>query len=537
MQSILSIDFTSEPAALAVVEIEGRSLKVLQHLEIAFSDLLKHGRVVNDPAPPLAPQVSDGGQASETPPPSQNSPANPGSANLGSANSGSANLGQLQPAGSIAPEYVGRLKQGLGSLNFPWTTAVVTLPVADYLSLNLDLPFGDSRQIEKIIDLEVQDRVPFEVSEFLVEHRTLGRTSDNRHDVHVSMVPKPLLQTVISLCRQAGVEPTIISTAASALESFFYFAPEYFKEDCAVVLVHDEFCYVAAHVEGRVRQDRILSRAMLAAEGSENELKALVGQLRATICAAEVRYRRPIERVYLVGDPTHARELQQVLGRTVEAIQASELIKSEGIPSIGALAAPFAQDVGAPPILTNFRVREFSYHLQLGELLSGIYRLVPYLAALLVCTGLLVASVYYSRERKLETVRERMLEQVRSMMPDLKLDPSMSVGDQIQNEITKIDHELEGLGSQSKYSPLDILKEVAALLPNRPNMWFRTLSIRGTRIKITGQAPEVSDVEAFGRALRNSQKIRFRVGEPNFTDARFGTGTGKEFTFDIAVRE
>jgi len=535
-QAVLSIDCTVDPAWLQVIAVDGRSVRVIENhranLGGAFTALAMQAQGGENSTAEL---VASSGTESGT----------------AESSAGSVSPQETQPSDPKAPaskvEFAALLRAALDQIQSPYTASILVVPPSDYLSLNLDLPFGEGKQVSKILDLEVQDRIPFELDEFLVEHRVLGPLSGHGHDVHVSIIPKSFVHGIMQICKAAQLEPLIITTPASILEGVFFLGPTYFKPDAAILSWRGSTVYLALRFDGRVRVDRVIEIANLANTESE-QVKALTTELRLTLLSAEARYSRPIEHIYVVGNPAdgghfQARDLQQFLGREVEDISISDFVTANpGEAALVSVAGPFAQDMDPPPILTNFRTREFSYSLQLSEVFSGLRQLFPMFLVATLSLLISLAGYFYYRENQIAEMQQSMRAQISTLLPTLVFEPGEEVNP-IQAENAKLDKALESLGSGSldKYTALDLLKEISALMPNRAGLVIRTTTIRGNRIRLQGTAPSYGDVEAIEKALQRSKNIKFRAKPPEISGASGTTPGGaknsQNFSFDIRVEE
>jgi len=214
MQSVLSIDATNEPAIVAVTRLDGTTIEVLETHRISLAKGLT-------PTPAGDAARGDGTNAPEQP----------------------------------KLDFTTMVRS-------PWTSAVVIIAGDQYHSLNLDLPFNDSRRLNKIIDLEVQDLVPFDVDEFVLQHRTVSTNQNGTFDVHVSIMPRARLATILAACREGGIEPAVLSTATSVVGVLPKLYPS-FPRDAVVVMYRSPVYYVTFMLDGEVRSDRIIDHSIL----------------------------------------------------------------------------------------------------------------------------------------------------------------------------------------------------------------------------------------------------------------------------------
>lgn len=547
-QVILCIDATSQPGLLQLVEVEGRKARILQSFEAPLSTLFDPLRLralstSSAEESPHSGAVPDADASAEGPTTSSDNStvtSVPESSTDTLPSSGHSELSELART----------LSSVLSEVSQPYTAAVLIVPAPGYLSLNLDLPFSEPKQVQKILDFEVQDRVPFETSEFLIEHRVLplptGYTRSEGHDVHVSIVPKRVVSGVLKVCKAAQLEPLIVTTPTSCLEGLYVLAPEYFSDNSGVLYALGNQIHLGLRIHGRMRMDRILSRS---SDSPPSELlKQLGTEIKLSLVAAETRYAVKIDKLYVLGDSLDARELSSYVGRLVEPVTLTDLFGADSpvanltTPSPAALAAPFAQDDPPQPILTNFRTREFSYSLQLSELLSGLRRLGPYCMGVALIAVLWLIGSYLYRDATLKSLEQEMARALQSHAPDITFESGQEVA-AITAENAKLDRALESLGSGSldQFTALDILREISQVMPSNPGITVRSISINGNRVKLMGSAPEYKDVEAIERALQRNRSMKFRAKPPELSaglgSQPGGARSGQNFTFDIRVEE
>lgn len=401
------------------------------------------------------------------------------------------------------------------------THAVLILHPQDYLSLNLSLPFRDYKTLSRVVDLEVQDQVPFDVSEFLIQPRIVGETEGLESDVHVSATPREYLRRVLVACRREGFEPTIISTASSALAGLFLLEPERILSNSAIILAKGDFACITVSIHGQVKTDRLIH---------EEDPRVVLTELRRTLLATERRYGQKIERLYLIGDAISPSVLAKETGREVTPVE--EMKDGCGLAAMGAV---FAQDE-VTPILTNFRIREFAYNPYIKEVLRGARILLPWcMGALLLCI-LSMAGVYYSRQRELATLRGALSEQIRRAAPELQVTEGQEVR-AVQEENRRIDRQLKELGSSSRVGALEIIAELSKDVAAAGELSVRRITVNGGGMNIQGTAPDYAAVEKLERIMKTKKpalycKIRKTTGA-----SAAGQPDRRSFTFDLRICE
>lgn len=530
MQSILSLDLSTDPALVQVLEVDLRSVRILESHRFALGELFSRQDLftaasVEQLAVSSEPGSSSEPDRSQEPPPASVADLSPESM------SASTNGAVIDLRFDSMSTKIQELRNLIGSLKNPWANCIVLIPPYDQLSLNLSLPFGDQRRLEKILDLEVQDRVPFDIEEFLAEHCALGQLPDMNYDIHVAIIPKLCIQNVLRRCRQIDLEPLIITTPPSILEALYHLGPEYFSADSAVLLARDPNYYLLVRFEGKSRTDRVIRRANMEnpSEGSENEpaagsQRSVLTEIKLSLAVAEAHYQRTIDKVYVVGNSLSPGELQQFLGRNVEAVSLADLVQSNDHEvEVASLAGIFAQDSLEPPILTNFRAREFVYSPRLRELWEGLKRLTPYLMATATCAIISLFVIFYLQENKIHRMRTALQEQIHSILPGINLEEGDEVN-QILTQNSKLEEDLGKLGSPSRFSPLDAFREIALDFQSLAGVSLQSLSIaRGNYVKIQGQANGYPEVDKMDKTLRAKLDVVYcRMPQPDISRPRGG---------------
>lgn len=399
------------------------------------------------------------------------------------------------------------IRNAVDQFNTKWHDVVLVIPGFDSLSLNLELPFNDPRKIKKIINLEVQDLVPFDVEDFLVDYRVVSDQSDSKFDVHITLLPKTTMTGALDTCRKAGIDPFLVTTPAAALAAIFDLAPNYFVKNCVVIWANEPNCAVSFVLNGKMLATRILTPL-------SNEIQwapgTILQQLKVTIAAFERRYSSTVEKVYLFGSSLRSEEIQNSTGRDVEKVAISEIVSGDmTVESLAGMAAYFAID-SRPPVFNNFRVGEFAYRPQFTELIAGLRTTIPYLAIFIALVIISFGGIYYLRADKTSKMRQIMADQIAREIPDAKLQPGEETGF-VVSRINSLEGQLKELGSLSKLSPLDALLEVSKDIPVTPDLSIFNISIRESRVTVKGTVNSYPTIDKIVKALKDKNSTYCNV--------------------------
>ena len=544
MQWILSIDLSAQPCDLSLSSVEGNQVGVAAATTARLPVLAERTELCKRDISALFDSIGESlrksdSSASKTA--EEQEIVGPGDDGVSEGDAG------RDPLYEVARESVATLRASLKTFS-EWTAVSVIIPPHDHLALNLNLPFGDARNLDRIVDLEVQDVVPFELDDFLVQYAPLGPVSHGNaaldikeqvttaFDVHVGLMPRVFVKNILHLCKAAGIEPNIMTVPSSALGSVYHLGRDFFSSNSAVVFNRGDEFSMAVFINGEVRVERVLYASKLIAatnQEAEHPLKTVFTALKLMLAATERRYGTRVENVYLLGREVKGANLQQLFGRPIQGIQMRDFIKSEGaIGGLSPLGAPFAADDSNLVPLSNFRSREFSFTPKIGEFLRAFIGTTKYLLIALAAVLIGVLCTYLVRAYTISAIENSLTKQIATVIPGFTAPPS-EIRSTLRNAETKLTEELGVLASPAKVSPLDALLEILKLLPQNDTVTINSVKISGTKAQITGTAPQLSAIETVGKALRGNSGVFGKVTATPGTSAQ-----GKfNFTVDLVLAQ
>lgn len=536
MQWILSIDLSAQPCDLSLCSVEGSQIQVADANSVTLPILAERELLSKQDLVPLFEAIS----SELNKPAEKNRDDSEGEEHLEASsaerNEGDASLQEGDPSSESSfadnPMYatarasVIALKESVRQFG-EWTATSVIIPPHDHLALNLNLPFGDAKNLDRIVDLEVQDVVPFELEDFLVQYAPLGPVSQGnaaldvkeqatvQFDVHVGLMPRIFVRNMLYLCKAAGLEPNIMTVPSSALASVYHLGKDLFTTNSAVVFNRGDEFSMAVFINGEVRVERVLYASKLVGaapkDSNEHPLKAVFTALKLMLAAAERRYNTRVENVYLLGREVKGTNMQQLFGRPIQGLQLRDFIKSEGATGgLAPLGAPFAADETEKLPLSNFRTRELSFTPKIGEFLRALVGAAKYFQIAIGAILIGILSTYLVRAYTISAIQSSLTEQIANVIPNFTAPPT-EIRTELLKAESKLTEELGVLASPAKVSPLDALLEILKLIPSSENITINTIKISGTKAQITGAAPEIRAIEVLGKALKANNGVFSKV--------------------------
>ncbi len=530
MQCILGVDLSSNPCELTVSNVSGTVVEVVQRRTVDLPLFGNQRALLHQDCSQL---LADSNQTSE-----------PEDADSTATSEDESSIGpdlERELTERSVKHTVNTLREALASLEPVWTSAAVIIPPYEHLALNLSLPFGDAKNLNKIVDLEVQDVVPFELDEFLVQHSSLGplgksgtdvKAAAGSYDVHVGLLPTLYVRNILGLCSKAGLDPAVMTVPSSAAGAVFHIAKDFFQGNAAIVRNTGNAYSITLFIDGKVRAEQVVDASNLlasAANGGQVDTRPVFTALKLMVAATERRYGVRVETIYLLGVIPDQLALHQLMGRPVEPLTLNDIVTT-GDPSVGLspLGAFFAQDDSPELPLSNFRTKQFSFRPRFAEVLRALKETSGHVLAAVVMMAVAVAGVYGVREYNLSRAKNNLISELQTIVTDFPAETEDIRGALIAAE-SKISQDLGVLGSPAKITPLDALIEVIRLVPEASGVQVQSIKVSGTRAQLSGIAPQLSAIEDLERTLRSSKSLFSKV------TAAPGTASGSRFPFTVEM--
>ena len=487
-QSVLCIDASRTPAVGVVAEIDGESIRVVERRELSLDGGAGIETLLTGEAP-----VTDGAE-----PPHQ-------------------------PVDFSAP----------------FTNALFIIPPLEYLSVLLALPFRDSKQLNRIIEAEVQDIVPFDTNEFLLQHREVGKKDEESFRIHVSVIPKRVVRNALALCRARGVDPMVVSTPASVLQAIAELAPTD-QEPTLYCYATERFCHLAFASERKVLFDRVIDRSAPytnGAHGGSAGQESLLFRIKLELAAAELKMELRFSSITFVGSVIDAAQAEKELGRSVRIFREARMYQGSGetTADLAVWGALLAEDSRAGSVLTNFRIGEFAYRPPLKELLTALRILAPFVLLVLVLGATLLGVNYFLTQREIHALNKSVAEQIRSVAKDVPMQSGQEVK-AITDATNSIEDELKDMGSPESVSPLEALALFSDAMPDIQDVTVDKLEIRGNKISVEGCAPDYGAKDQLENAF-NKKEIFSSVKKLTNGICNSGKPNSIGFKFELLLKE
>lgn len=526
MQCILGIDFSCQPCEFTLSQVDGSTVEVLSRATVQlplFVDRTILRRV--DVRAILANKT----QITES-----------------TSNGGDSTVDVDEQSSQIWAT-IEEIRRTLQSLDPIWTSCAVILPQNEHLSLNLDLPFSDPKNLDRIIDLEVQDVVPFELDDFFIQYSPLGPLSSNsssaaspatsNYDVHIGILPRIVVKNVLEICKRSGLEPNVLTVPSSVLGAAYQIGKDFFKENSAVVFNRGDEYALAIYINGEVRVERSVYGSQLLSANSlekrEDSFQHIFTAIKLLLASAERRYNTRIEKVYLLGREVKAANSHQIFGRPLEGLPFKDILKTnEAQVGLAPLSTVFAFDEATKAPLSNFRSREFSFTPKIGEFIRAFLGTRRHITRAVGALAVAVIVTYASREFALHSAESKLISQIQRVIPGFTSD-SDKIRESLLKAENKLGEELATFGSRAKISPADAFIDLLKTLPESGELSITGVRVSDTRVQLSGETSEIAALERLTNKLRDRRDVFQKVTSSNrrSTNGRFNV------TLDIILAQ
>jgi hypothetical protein len=527
MQYILGIDFSCQPCEFTLSQVDGSTVEVLSrataHLPL-FADRSTL-RAVD-----VRTILSNKGQVADTA-------------------DGSGSALSLDEQASQVAATIDEIRRALQSFQSVWTSSAVILPQNEHLSLNLDLPFSDPKNLDRIIDLEVQDVVPFELDDFFIQYSALGPISTNstpspsappdaaNYDVHIGILPRIVVRNVLEICKSAGLEPNVLTVPSSAIGAAYQIAKDFFKENSAVMFNRGDEYALAVYINGEVRVERSLYASQLLSANSverrEDSFQHIFTAIKLLLASAERRYQTRIEKVYLLGREVKGSNSHQIFGRPLEGLPFKDILKTnDSQVGLAPLSTVFAFDDATKAPLSNFRSREFSFTPKVGEFFRALLGTRRHITRALGALALTLFVIYAAREYAIYSAESTLRRQIQRVIPGFSSQSSKIREDLLKAE-NKLGEELATFGSRAKISPADAFIDLLKTLPESGEISITGVRVSDTRVQVSGETSEIAALERITNKLRDRRDVFQKVTSSN----RSRTNSRFNVTIDIILAQ
>jgi Tfp pilus assembly PilM family ATPase/Tfp pilus assembly protein PilN len=396
-------------------------------------------------------------------------------------------------------------------------TILATLPAHEAVLRNLTLPFKDPRRIRQTLKFALDEHMPFDPEEVVVDFHLLPMAPPNQASLLVAGMLKERVATVLMLLQSVGLDPNVLDLDVFALAHAAVLGLAPLPAQTLLVDVQPTRTLLTLLLNGTPVFARSLTHG-LAPDVFMPDANRLSKHVQHTLYACERVLQQPYTPEVLVLSGTPGEHLQALAVALQEAMGTPTTIwrlttnaykpgsTHTAPPDLARFAIAFgiaARGMQRQAPGLNLRREEFALHRDIQELrgrLVGLGVLLVFVASLGL--GNLYLDTYYQRQHY--TQLQQAIEQVfRSTLPDVRLRQPVV---QMREKMHELDERLQSFGgvTGAQLSGLQVLKEISARVPPTLVVEVDNLTIAGDTIDLSGTTTSYDDIVKIKDALETS---------------------------------
>ena len=364
--------------------------------------------------------------------------------------------------------------------------AVLCVPRGDAAVTRVLLPAAAQENLAQVLEYEMENLVPLPRDEIFYDYsvRPLGV---ERIEVLLVCVPRQTILAYLEALEEAGVRPRAIALPSTALADYVAFCANRTPPGMGFVVESPDATELALFADGRLVASQLLPA--LDRIGVPAVERSLARQLADELLDAErtsvYRWAARDGRGADVPSLGDANLLELARGHLSAPDEFFATSVPAVLPAVGAALAAVREGV----VRLNLLPQEQREAFDEGPTIATWVLLVASLALFLVWgVSAMVKDVMLRRE--VQTRIEQVAPDVREVKG-------------IQDDIDGLQRQLDILGPNQEGRVTSLLKELTELIP--ADAYLTTLSLRGSRLQLDGQARAASDIIT---ALEKSKRFK-----------------------------
>ena len=425
-------------------------------------------------------------------------------------------------------------------------TVLAALPAHHAILRNLTLPFRDRRRIRQTITFALDEHMPFEPEDVVVDFRLLPLQRDpHQTQVLAAGMPKQEIAGCLNLLGSAGVEPAALDLDVFSLADAAVLGGSGVPGKTALVHVQPERTLLTLLQDGVPLFARSLAQGPPPDTGDLPDAQKLSKQLQHTLYACEHAVQSPYEPDLLLLFGVDHDKLERLAADLTEATdvttQVWRLQAATYKPADGGAAAPVQGPAEHPVALgaalrglhrrtrgLDLRRGEFAPHSRLRELRG---RLVALGVVGVAVAGLGLGNLYlqnHFKARRLAHLQDGIAEAFREVLPGARLVRPVA---QIREKIGDLDRRLRAFGglAGAQLSGLQILRELSARVPASLEVEVDDLTISGEVIELSASTATYDNVVKLQNAFAASPLL----SDVTINNTRQGSNNRVQFKLSL----
>ncbi|MFA4875541.1 MAG: pilus assembly protein PilM [bacterium] len=486
----------------------------------------------------------------------------------------------LSPEESVAIALQGLIDDH----NLTWDFTCVGFPSQKVTSRLLMFPFGSLKKIDQTVLFEIETYIPFDMDQVVIDYAVVWQTKDASR-VMVVYVQKAELAKQLSALATVNVDPRymcvegvdqigLINVGMVPPEGAYAIIDIGHSKSTVTICRGKNLGFIRAiSLAGKAITDAIAARLSVPYDEAERlkiemghlpqageevvdeisrEVSAAIAgvvdelllHLRQTLFTFHETESMPVEGIYLCGGTSRLPGLDRYVSDTLKLnvtflncteFHFTRLDRADAhrhvIPQALALALRGVAG-GGPDI--NLRQGEFAFKGDVQQLGGSVRRIGIALGLIVFLALLNFTTKYYSVKKQIDKMSSDVVTLVKQSLPGTPtrgtLTPKAAVA-LIRGKQAEVDEKISQLDTVVGVSPLEILKEISALVPPRDQIKLdiEDMSVAADRVTLEGVVTDFKAVDTVKQSLEKSTLFT------NVTAGNVRKGTKGEVKFSMSM--
>jgi general secretion pathway protein L len=368
----------------------------------------------------------------------------------------------------------------------------------------LSLPFMNARQVSQAVPFELETLIPFRVEDLTIAEQIVQRT-ETGVTVFAVATPKTVLREHLTALATAGVEPDNVSFASLAALPVLSLSGADVSGRTALLEIGEHQSSVILLQDGGMYGLRTVDQGY----HEEDEGASLFTVLQWTLLALSGTAGTLPTRFFVYGDSVHHSHLKGGLERhfNVQVYSFLDLPLPSVAENDRAEQAVFATCLGmglrealaGSLFAVNLRCGEFSPRVQRDAMRHEWRQLGRLAAAVAIAAGLAVGVDLYHLNSRYHLLRQEVRRIFTAALPEVQMVVNEKA--QLEEAIDTLQKRRRLLGGTGAASPLDVLRQLSAVLPENVPLDLDEWSFDGDAVRFRGITASFEAAETIKTAV------------------------------------
>ena len=386
-------------------------------------------------------------------------------------------------------------------------SSLAVISTSRILYKKFQLPFNDQKKLDQVAPIQLQDSVPFDIDDFVIDNMVLDKSEDGQYSILASAVPEEDVVKALSFTARAGVDPKLLTTRASALAAFADAWAPLENRDFAVLELARDYAALAIFVNEKIAHVREFPDNSFFAGNNSIPNTPLLSAINSSLAAIEYEQGAKLSTVHVIGSDEAFRACAAALNLPVKKLdleshivdQTGENLALSDYSWAAGLLAAETKKCAVP--LVDFRKGRFAHNPVWKSFVSALKEeFFPLALALLFAVGW-YGSVVYNTHRSASIVEDRIAGLLKEAIPGEAV-PARQEVSHLEQKVGALEEQLQGIGSLSSLSPLESLKRLSTLINASIDVEIESMSIGSGGINFNGSSLDKPTLGRLDAALK-----------------------------------